>query len=120
MKNVYIGAESSGVLTTATALYIDGIIDGNFEHIDLALLNGYSSSTPTLITLVVTNSAKLDRSAGSGSGAGDTSSTFRDSYIHYSGILASLTSTNLIKFDRVIFEVGYEGVQITDTFLPAK
>ena len=109
-KRIFLGAENPGVLNNVTCLYIDGGIDCLFEQVDCAPNNGYGSgSTLPIIAMQAGNSATLDRTAGSGSGAAFTSSAFNSCYFHVTNQIGSI-SANQVSFNDCIFESANTGI----------
>lgn len=109
-KRLFLGAEDFGVLNDIVCLYIDGGIDCLFEQVDCAPKNGYGSGlTLPIFAMQAGNSATLNRTAGSGSGAAFTSSAFNSCYIHLANQLGRIQS-NQVSFNDCIFEAGNTGI----------
>lgn len=110
MENVFIGGENYGELTNAVGLIADGGVHNSFFKIDIALKSGYGSGDDLpLQCLRIGNSSVLDGSAGSGSGATFTSSSFNNCYIHLANKLGSC-SANQVAFNNCIFEAANIGL----------
>jgi hypothetical protein len=117
-SNVFVGAETQGVLTNIIAFMVDGAINGSFHKIESRPFNGYNTPSPLIRAFSITQSLNLAASAGSGSGASITSTTFSAMYAHLTGTLGRISSANGVKFtNHCIFEAASEGVTIADAFL---
>ncbi len=91
--------------------FFDGIINCKISNVDF-LPNEASVS----FAAQVRPSAQLDGVAGSGSGAGATSSTFNNCYFHISMYALYAVTTNNITFQQCVFESSIWGPRVQDSF----
>ncbi len=122
IKNMYVGVSPNdkdpsvvgGIIgCKGVAGFFDGALNCQFSNLDFT-----PNDQTVSFGAQVRPSAQLDGVAGSGSGAGFTSSTFDHCYYHYSQYSLVAVTTNNVTFNQCIFESSTWGPRVSDTFKP--